>query len=83
MNSKITTEYNTLIAKPYAPNLGAEVYGIDLSKGITDEQYTEIRDAFLKYQVLFLKINLKYRQRSMLILANALAPYTTIQQPPR
>jgi len=55
MNSKITTEYNTLIAKPYAPNLGAEVYGIDLSKGITDEQYTEIRDAFLKYQVLFFK----------------------------
>ena len=48
MNSKITTEYNTLIAKPYAPNLGAEVYGIDLSKGITDEQYTEIRDAFFE-----------------------------------
>jgi len=38
---------------PYCPNLGAIVTGVDLSKDITEIEFNEIKDAFLKYQVLF------------------------------
>lgn len=48
-----TNEYNLIEAKPFAPNLGAEIYGVDLSQAVSDAQFAEIRDAFLTYQVLF------------------------------
>ena len=38
---------------PYCPNLGAIVTGVDLSKDISETDFKEIKDAFLKYQVLF------------------------------
>tara|TARA_A100001037_G_scaffold282983_1_gene288088 strand:- start:147 stop:1058 length:912 start_codon:yes stop_codon:yes gene_type:complete len=41
--------------RPYAPNLGAEVRGIDLADGLTDEQFEEVHQAFLDNQVLFFK----------------------------
>ena len=50
-----TNSYALIQAKPFSPNLGAEVYGVDLSKTIPDAQFSEILDAFLKYQVLFFK----------------------------
>ena len=50
-----TKSYNKIIAKPFAPNLGAEIYEVDLSKPISDEQFEEIHHAFLQYQVLFFK----------------------------
>ena len=50
-----TNEYKLILAKPYAPNLGAEIYGVDLSQNVPDDQFAEIHDAFLKYQVLFFK----------------------------
>ena len=34
------------------PNLGGEVSGIDLTKGVTPEVFRGIREAFLRYQVL-------------------------------
>ncbi|MEE2774843.1 MAG: TauD/TfdA family dioxygenase [Pseudomonadota bacterium] len=42
-----------MIVKPYCPNLGATVTGIDLSKDIDDQQLLQIKEAFLKYHVLF------------------------------
>jgi taurine dioxygenase len=48
-------DFKLIEAKPFAPNLGAEVYGVDLSKSIPDAQFAEIREAFHKYQVLFFK----------------------------
>ena len=50
-----TNNYETIIAKPFAPNLGAEIFNVDLSKPIKDEQFEEINHAFLQYQVLFFK----------------------------
>ena len=39
--------------RPFSPNLGAYVSGIDLAKGISDEQFEQINKAFMKFQVLF------------------------------
>jgi taurine dioxygenase len=50
-----TNDYSLIEAKPFAPNLGAEIYGVDLTKPVSDEQFAEIRDAFHTYQVLFFK----------------------------
>jgi taurine dioxygenase len=41
--------------KPYSPSLGAEVRAIELSKGLDAATCREVRDAFLKYGVLFFK----------------------------
>ena len=38
---------------PYCPNLGAIITGVDLSKDISEIEFKEIKDAFLKYQVVF------------------------------
>ena len=50
-----TNDYELIVAKPISPNLGAEIYGVDLSQNVPDDQFAEIRDAFHKYQVLFFK----------------------------
>lgn len=47
--------YTSIVAKPFAPNLGAEIYGVDLSRPVPDNQFAEICDAFHTYQVLFFK----------------------------
>ena len=55
MVSLKTNEYKLIEARPFAPNLGAEIYGVGLSQNVPDAQFTEIHQAFLKYQVLFFK----------------------------
>lgn len=47
--------YRFVDLKPYAPNLGAEVRGLDLAEGLTSEQFDEVQRAFLDHQVLFFK----------------------------
>jgi taurine dioxygenase len=42
-----------VIVKPYSPNLGAVITGIDLSKTISDSEINFIKNAFHKFQVLF------------------------------
>ena len=49
------TNYEHISAKPFSPNLGAEIYGVDLSKPISDAQFADIHRAFLDHQVLFFK----------------------------
>ena len=44
---------NKIIVKPYSPNLGGVVTGIDLSKEISNSELNFIKDAFNHYQVLF------------------------------
>ena len=44
---------NKIIVKPYSPNLGGIVTGVDLSKEILDSELSFIKDAFNQYQVLF------------------------------
>jgi len=55
MVAKIKKEYRSIKVQPFAPNLGAEVYGVDLSKPVPSNQFKEVHDAFLTYQVLFFK----------------------------
>jgi len=50
-----TKVYDSFVAKPYSPVLGAEVYGIDLTQPLSNQQHADIQDAFLKYGVLFFK----------------------------
>ena len=44
---------NKITVKNYAPNLGAVIKGIDLSKEISKSEQKIIRDAFHKYLVIF------------------------------
>ena len=55
MLDSIEKKYELISVKRFAPNLGAEVTGVDLSKDIDDDQFSEILDAFHNYQVLFFK----------------------------
>ena len=44
---------NEITVKPYAPNIGGVITGVDLSNDISDHEVSFIKKAFLKYQVLF------------------------------
>ena len=50
-----TNNYQHIEVRPFAPNLGADIYGVDLSKPVPDDQFADIRQAFLDYQVLFFR----------------------------
>jgi len=47
--------FKHIATKPFAPNLGAEVSGVDLGQRISEAEFAEIEAAFLAYQVLFFK----------------------------
>ena len=47
--------YNTLEAIPLSPALGAEIGGIDIARGIDDEQFADLRQAFVDHGVIFLR----------------------------
>ena len=55
MLDSIEKKYELISVKRFAPNLGAEVTGVDLSEDINEGQFSEILDAFHNYQVLFFK----------------------------
>ncbi len=54
--SDLSKEINV---KPYAPNIGGVVTGVDLSKDISDYEQNFIKEAFHKYQVLFFQEQLE------------------------
>ena len=39
----------------YSPAVGAEIRGVDLSRGLTGEEFKEVHKAFLDHQVLFFR----------------------------
>ena len=47
--------FKHIATKPFAPNLGAEISGVDLNQRISEAEFAEIEAAFLAYQVLFFK----------------------------
>ena len=55
MLDAVDNQYKLIKVKKFAPNLGAEISGIDLSKEINAEQFDEILKAFHQHQVLFFK----------------------------
>lgn len=54
-NKRERRNYRHIEVRPYAPNLGAEVRGIDLAEGLTEDQFSEVHQAHLDHQVLFFK----------------------------
>ena len=55
MLDAVDNKYKLIRVKKFAPNLGAEISGIDLSKEINADQFDEILKAFHQHQVLFFK----------------------------
>ena len=55
MLDSVEKKYTQISVKRFAPNLGAEISGVDLSNNINENQFYEILDAFHTYQVLFFK----------------------------
>ena len=39
----------------FSPAVGAEIRGVDLSRGLTNEEFKEVHKAFLEHQVLFFR----------------------------
>ena len=51
----MNSQYETIQATPVSPALGAEISGIDIARGVSDEQFAELRRAFVDYSVIFLR----------------------------
>jgi len=51
MNAK----YRTIEVSPLSPSLGGIISGVDIAGGISDEQFSEIRQAFIDYGVVFFR----------------------------
>jgi taurine dioxygenase len=47
--------YETITATPSSPHIGAEIGNIDLTRPLTNQQVTELHDAFARYQVIFFR----------------------------
>jgi len=47
--------YKTIQAFPLSPALGAEIGGIDIAAGVDEEQFSELRQAFADFGVIFLR----------------------------
>ena len=51
----MTTKFNTIEVSPLSPALGGIISGVEIAAGISDEQFAEIRQAFIDYSVIFLR----------------------------
>lgn len=49
------TRYETITVEPLTPTIGAQVTGIDLSQPLTDQQFAELNDAWIRHLVLFFR----------------------------
>lgn len=47
--------FNTIQVDPISREVGAEISGVDIAAGISDEQFTEIRQTYIDYGVIFLR----------------------------
>lgn len=51
----MTTEFNTIEVSPLSPALGGIISGVDIAAGVSNEQFAEIRQAFIDYSVIFFR----------------------------
>ncbi|MCJ1960652.1 TauD/TfdA dioxygenase family protein [Novosphingobium mangrovi (ex Hu et al. 2023)] len=47
--------YETIDVRPVTKRIGAEIFGVDLTKPLGNQTYAEIREALLKHQVVFFR----------------------------
>jgi taurine dioxygenase len=50
-----TAAFKTITVSPLSPHLGAEISGVDLSQPLTNAQFDDIHQAFLKHHVIFFR----------------------------
>ena len=74
------SDYQHIWVNAFAPNLGAEIRGVNISRDISDAEFAEINGAFLKHQVLFLRNKRKSLHQGMWLLAKNLGDYILILQ---
>jgi taurine dioxygenase len=48
-------DYRTIRVTPRSPVIGAEIRGVDLRQPLSDDQWSEVRDAFHRYSVVFFR----------------------------
>ena len=48
-------QYQTIEVRPCTPVIGAEIHGVDLTRPLSDEQWNEIHEAFLRHLVIFFR----------------------------
>lgn len=65
---------NKIIIKPYSPNLGGVVKGIDLSKSISSDNLIFIKEIFNKYQVLFFQEQSEISPENHIALGKSFGP---------
>ena len=51
----MSSSFRTIKVTPVSPALGAVVSGVDIAAGVSDEQFAELRRAFVDYSVIFLR----------------------------
>ena len=47
--------YPSIQVTPLTPTIGAEIQGVDLSRPLEQQQFEEVKEAFLKHQVIFFR----------------------------
>jgi len=47
--------YRTIDVKPCSPVIGAEIRGVDLTRPVSEEQWSEVHEAFLAHLVIFFR----------------------------
>lgn len=47
--------YQTIEVTPLSRSVGAEIHNVDISRGVSDEQFSEVRQAFHDHGVIFLR----------------------------
>ena len=45
--------YETIEVSPISPALGAEISGVDITKPLGNQAFSEIHDALMEHQVIF------------------------------
>ena len=51
----MSSKYTTITVSPLSPAVGGEISGVDIAAGISDQQFVEIRQAFIDYGVIFFR----------------------------
>jgi taurine dioxygenase len=51
----MNSNYKTIQVNPLSQALGAEIGNIDIARGISDEQFAELRQVYIDYAVIFLR----------------------------
>ncbi|WP_260921462.1 TauD/TfdA dioxygenase family protein [Novosphingobium sp. 9] len=48
-------EYETIEVRPMTRRIGAEIFGVDLTRPLGNQTYAEVREALLRHQVIFFR----------------------------